>query len=66
MEIGALDLDPRFEYLLVYERDGKINTWTLGKSGLKANYPYMKENGVKFLGIYKKLTDSELLDVMSE
>lgn len=50
MEIGTLDLDPRFEYLLVYEQDGKINTWTLGKSGLKVNYPYMKKDGVKFFG----------------
>ena len=66
MEIGTLDLDTRFEYLLVYERDGKVNTWTLEKSSLRVNYPYMKEDGVKFLGIYKKLTDSELLDIMSE
>lgn len=65
MDIGHLYLDPRCEYLLVYESDGKINTWTLGTSGLKVNYPEMKKDkSVKFLGIYKKLSDSELLDIM--
>lgn len=65
MEIGSLDLDTRFEYLLIYEIDGKLNTWTLGESGFKVNYPKMKKDKeVKFLGIYKKLLDSELLDIM--
>ena len=65
MKIGSLDLDTRFEYLIVYERDGEINTWTLGKSGLKINYPKMKKDkNVKLLGIYKKLSDTELLNIM--
>ena len=67
MEIGSLDLDTRFKYLLIYERDGKLNTWTLGESGFKVNYPKMKKDkSVKFRGIYKKLTDTELLDIMTE
>ena len=67
MEIGRLDLDPKFEYLLVYERNGRINTWTLGKLGLQVNYPKMKKDkNIKFLGIYKKLTDTELLDIMTD
>ena len=67
MKIGRLDLDPRFEYLLVYERNGEVNTWTLGKSGLRINYPKMKKDkSVKFLAIYKKLSDSELLDIMTD
>lgn len=68
MNLGQLDLDPRWDYLLVYKdkRDNTINTWTLGESALRVNYKQMKESGnVEFLGIYKKLNDSELLDVMT-
>ena len=68
MNLGHLDLDPRCDYLLVYKdkRDNTINTWTLGESALRVNYKQMKESGnVEFLGIYKKLNDSELLDVMT-
>lgn len=68
MEIGTLDLDPRWEYLLVYrdKRDNTVNTWTLGESAMRTNYRQMKASGdVEFLGIYKKLSDSELLDIMT-
>lgn len=68
MDIGRLDLDPRFEYMIVYKdkRDNTINTWTLGESALKVNYKQMKEGGsVEFLGIYQKLNDSQLLDIMT-
>ena len=68
MNLGQLDLDPRWDYLIVYKdkRDNTINTWTLGESALRVNYKQMKESGnVEFLGIYKKLNDSELLDVMT-
>lgn len=68
MNLGQLDLDPRWDYLLVYKdkRDNTINTWTLGESALRVNYKQMKESGnIEFLGIYKKLNDSELLDVMT-
>ena len=54
--------------MVVYKdkRDNTINTWTLGESALRVNYKQMKESGVvEFLGIYKKLNDSELLDVMT-
>ena len=57
MKIGTLDLDPRYEYI--------INTWTLDESALQINYRQMKVSGnVEFLGIYKKLNDSQLLDIM--
>ena len=68
MDIGRLDLDPRFEYMVVYKdkRDNTVNTWTLGESALRVNYNQMKESGnVEFLGIYQKLNDSQLLDIMT-
>lgn len=68
MNIGSLDLDPRFEYMIVYrdKRDNTVNTWTLGETALRVNYKQMKESGVvEFLGIYQKLTDSQLLDIMT-
>ena len=65
MEIGSLDLDTRFDYLLVYERDGKLHTWTLGKSGFRVNYPQMvKDKSVKILGVYKKMSDGEILNTV--
>lgn len=67
MKIGTLDLDPRYEYIIVYrdKRDSTINTWTLNESALQINYRQMKVSGnVEFLGIYKKLNDSQLLDIM--
>ena len=69
MKIGTLDLDPRDEYIIVYrdKRDSTINTWTLNESALQINYRQMKAGGnVEFLGIYKKLNDSQLLDVMTQ
>lgn len=68
MEIGKLDLDTRFKYLVVYKdkRDNTVNTWTLGESAFRLNYKQMKESGdVEFLGIYQKLTDSKLLDIIA-
>lgn len=68
MKIGTLDLDTRYEYIIVYrdKRDSTINTWTLNESALRINYRQMKESGnVEFLGIYKKLNDSQLLDIMT-
>lgn len=69
MKIGTLDLDPRYEYIIVYrdKRDSTINTWALDESALQINYRQMKAGGnVEFLGIYKKLNDSQLLDVMTQ
>lgn len=68
MKIGTLDLDTRYEYIIVYrdKRDSTINTWTLNESVLQINYRQMKASGnVEFLGIYKKLNDSQLLDIMT-
>ena len=68
MDIGRLDLDPRCKYMIVYKdkRDDTINTWTLGECALQINYKQMKASGnVEFLGIYQKLTDSQLLDIMA-
>lgn len=69
MEIGSLDLDTRCKYMLVYKdkSDNTINTWTLQETGLRVNYPLMRKNeNIEFLGIYRKLSDSELLDIMLE
>lgn len=69
MKIGTLDLDPRYKYIIVYrdKRDSTINTWTLNESALQINYRQMKAGGnVEFLGIYKKLNDSQLLYVMTQ
>ena len=69
MKIGTLDLDPRYEYIIVYRDkiDSTINTWTLNETALQINYRQMKAGGnVEFLGIYKKLNDSQLLDVMTQ
>lgn len=67
MKIGSLDLDTKFEYLIVYKdkRDGTINTWTLGIA-FKNNYKSMiNTDYVEILGVYKKLTDSQLKNVTS-
>lgn len=68
MNIGKLDLDPKYEYLLVYrdKRDNSLNTWTLNEAALRVNYKQMKASGnVEFLGIYQKLSDDQLLDIMA-
>ena len=62
MNIGSLDLDTRFEYLIVYKdkRDNTVNTWTLGMA-FESNYKSMTSNDyIEILGVYKKLTDNEL------
>ena len=67
MTIGQLDLDTRFEYLIIYKdkRNNTINTWTLGIA-FKNNYKQMlKDSNVEILGVYKKLTDNQL-DVIKE
>lgn len=68
MEIGSLDLDTRFEYLIIYKNknDNTINTWTLGIA-FKNNYKSMLATDyVEILGVYKKLTDSQLEDIISK
>lgn len=67
MNIGSLDLDTRFEYLIIYKnkREDTINTWTLGVS-FKNNYESMvKDDNIEILGVYKKLTDVQLEDIIS-
>lgn len=66
MKVGSLDLDTRFEYLIIYKdkRDGTTNTWTLG-IGFKNNYKSMiNRDYIEILGVYKKLTDSQLEDII--
>ena len=66
MKIGQLDLSP-FEYLIIYKdkRDDTINTWTLPEGSFQHNYAQMKKSGnVEFIGIYKQLSDSDLIDVL--
>lgn len=68
MNLGSLDLDTRFEYLIVYKdkRDNTINTWTLG-CAFKLNYKaMMTDNNVEILGVYKKLSNSQLKDITKE
>ena len=63
MKIGSLDLDTRFEYLIIYKdkRYDTINTWTLG-CAFKLNYKQMLESDyVEILGVYKKLTDNQFI-----
>ena len=68
MKLGSLDLDTRFEYLVIYKdkRDNTINTWTLGVA-FKINYKeMMNDNNVEILGVYKKLSDSQLENIVKE
>ena len=68
MKIGSLDLDTRFEYLIIYKdkRDDTVNTWTLGV-GFKSNYKAMlRTDYVEIFGVYKKLTDSQLEDIIED
>ena len=68
MNIGTLDFDTRFEYLVVYKRksDNTINTWTLGIA-FKNNYKAMMEDdNVEILGVYKKLSDSQIEDIINQ
>lgn len=67
MNLGCIDLDTNFEYLIVYKHksDNTINTWTLG-SAFKLNYKQMlKDDNVEILGVYKKLTESQLEDIIN-
>lgn len=67
MKLGSLDLDARFEYLIIYKdkRNDTINTWTLG-CAFKLNYQQMLQSDyVEILGVYKKLTDIQLEDIVS-
>lgn len=69
MNLGNMDLDTRFEYMIVYKdkRDNTINTSTMNESALRMNYKQMKKSGdVIFLGIYQKLNDSQLSDIMTK
>ena len=68
MKLGTLDLDTRFEYLIIYKdkRDNTISTWTLG-IGFKNNYKsMMKDENVEILGVYKKLTEEQLNMLLKE
>lgn len=68
MNIGTLDFDTRFEYLIIYKHknDDTINTWTLG-IGFKNNYKsMMNDNNVEILGVYKKLTDNQIEDIINQ
>lgn len=68
MKLGKIDLDPKPEYMIVYrdKRDDTINTWTLDESAMVVNYKQMKQSGnVEFLGIYQKIDNDQLLDIMT-
>lgn len=68
MKLGTLDLDTRFEYLIIYKdkKDNTINTWTLG-TAFKINYKsMMKDDSIEILGVYKKLTEEQLNSLFKE
>lgn len=68
MKIKHLDLDTRYEHLIVYrdKRDDSINTMTLSSSfGL--NYRQMiKDNDIEILGVYKKMTNNQLKEIANK
>ena len=67
MKLGSLDLDTKYEYLIIYKdkRDNTINTSTL-YFGFKINYKAMtNDRNVEILGVYKKLTDVQLKNIIN-
>jgi hypothetical protein len=66
MKLGSIDLSP-FEYLIVYKKDGELNTWTLHEGAFQMNYKQMKKDKtVEFVSVYKRLSSEEILDKMIE
>lgn len=68
MKLGTMDLDTRFEYMIVYKEksDDSVNTWTLGEGGFAVNYELMKQrDDTEILGIYRKLSDKQILDILA-
>lgn len=52
MKIGKVDLDPRCDYLIVYEdEDGTVNTWALPFGGFQHNYKSMRNRGAKIINV---------------
>lgn len=68
MNIGSLDFDTRFEYLVIYKRksDNTINTLTSGIAFRKNYKAMIQDDNVEILGVYKKLTDSQIEDVVNQ
>lgn len=55
--------------MIVYrdKRYDTINTWTLDERAMVINYKQMKQSGnVEFLGIYQKIDNNQLLDIMTQ
>ena len=68
MNLGTLDLDTRFEYLIIYKdkRNNTINTWTLG-TAFKMNYKSMiKDDNIEILGVYRKLSNEQLENIIKK
>ena len=68
MKLGSLDLDTRFEYLIIYKdkRYNTINTWTLG-CAFELNYKQMLASDyVEILGVYKKMADNQLKEIANK
>ena len=66
MKVGSLDLNTRYEYLIVYKnkRNDTINTWTLGDCAFQLNYKQMiKDDSVEILGVYKKVWKGKLNEI---
>lgn len=69
MEIGNLDLDVRFDYLIIYKdkKRNLLNTWTLDVFAFEFNYKQMiKCDNVEILGVYRKLKDNQLNKIINK
>ena len=69
MELGTIDLDTRFEYMIIYKKknEGTINTWTLGPVAFKRNYLSMKnDSNIEILGVYKDIFSNQWIDIINE
>lgn len=64
LSLGVIDIDPRFDYLVVYvnKKSQTVNTWALPGSSLKSNVQSMMKNEeMEIVGIYKHLTNVEIM-----
>ena len=58
MVLGDIDLDPRFEYIIIYrnKKYNTLNTWSLPVGSFELNYKMMQENpDEEIVGVYKKI-----------
>ena len=69
MALGTVDLDPRFNYIIVYKHkdENTLNTWSLPKGSAELNLKLMMDNqNLEVVGVYKKLSNEETVDLLSK